>query len=229
MAAKKKKQQGFGPAIFILGGTAVLLVAWYAYQVYVHFTETDEPRARAEREAPPEPGAALKIQAEKESFRAEDVVKCEVIGAEYLTQNGEPLKKADVPRLLNLPDDAEPEAVRQRCIDFSKAAAKMERLSHHTHHIMVCGGSHFEAEDNSKYTIRPDPKGRGVTQTVTAALPKNLLIGRGRSVIIDEWQVHNMGDGCVIIGVTPARAAQGLGGRKGKFFNEALKVFRTGN
>lgn len=219
MAAKRTKSESFGPAIYILGTAAAVLLSWYAYQVFVHFTEEEPPRA--ERKA--KPGSALLIMAMDEKFDAEDVIKCEMMESEYLALNGEPLEDADVRRLLNLPDDAVSQTVRRRCVDFAKAVAEMNKLSRHTLHVMVCQGSFFRVGNDDRYTIRPDPKGRGVIQTVTQTLPKNLSVTKGRSAIVDEWQVHNMGDGCVIVGDSAAKEAKSQTRRKGVFIAGAFK------
>lgn len=180
------------------------LVGWYAYQLAFEFKRAEvqqfERAVAAGAKSLTDRAKTLADRALKEGFSVKDFDACQSIVSQYRSPLGTVLRNINIRELVNLPKTATKEDIQERCVEFAKVVSDMEELSHHNLHMMVCAGSFFRVSEVDGRTIAPDPKGRGVLQTITETLPEALPIRPGRSKILNQWQVHNMGDGCIVIG-----------------------------
>jgi hypothetical protein len=192
--------------MLLIGGGVliVVLLGWYGYTLLSEFNRAE---MRAFEKAVAEGAESLKTRAQelaeraaKEGFAVGSVDACQSIVSQYRSPLGNVLRNINVRELVNLPKTATKEDVQERCIEFAKAVEQMKKLSYQNLHMMVCAGSYFQISETDRRTITPDPKGRGVLQTITDTQPEAVAIRPGRSKILNQWQVYNMGDGCVIVG-----------------------------
>lgn len=184
---------------WVFGIPAAILVGWYAYTLAFHFDQTGMEKM----EAGLKKGIAnLADRALKEGFSAEEVDKCQNMMKEYTTPKGWFYSDADIYELVGLPRDASQEQMNERCIYYAKAVASMENLAHHTRHAFVCGTSLLDVWGDSRYYLKPDPEGRGAIQNLDPRGERLIEIPRGASTIVSTWQIYNVGDGCIIVGLS---------------------------
>ena len=189
--------------LWVLGIPAAILIGWYAYTLAFHFNQP----AMTRMEAGIKRGIAdLTDRALKEGFRAEEVDKCQNMIKEYTTPKGWFYSDADIHQLVGLPREATQQQMNDRCIYYAKAVATMEKLAHHGRHAFVCGASLLDVGGGGQYYIKADPEGRGAVQSLDPRGEKLVEIPRQTSTIINTWQVYNVGDGCVIVGLSKASA-----------------------
>jgi len=140
-------------------------------------------------------------QAKLEGFQIEDVDKCTEIEDQYMLPQGVVFTDLTKRQLVGLPPTATLKEVNARCIIFAKVVMRMEKLSHHDRHVFVCQGASFSNDESGRFTIIADPKGRGVIESF-GGNKKLIKIPRGSHALVREWQIFNLGDGCVIIGLS---------------------------
>lgn len=150
--------------------------------------------------------ANLAERALKEGFQAEEVDKCQNMMKEYTTPKGWFYSDADIYQLVGLPRSASQQQMNERCIYYAKAVANMEKLAHHGRHAFVCGTSLLDVGNDGRYYLKPDPQGRGAIQNLDPHGDRLVEIPPGTSTIISFWQIYNVGDGCIIIGLSKASA-----------------------
>ena len=186
---------------WLLGLPVIAILGWYAYTVA--FTLEKEAMTQMEADMKREL-ALLAERAVKEGFRPEDVNKCKKMLEEYTTPKGWYYSADDLHALVGLPKNATQEQMDERCIYYAKAVAKMEKMSHHTRHVFVCGDSMLDVGNKGRFFIKADPKGRGALQNFDRGSDKLVRVRRGQNTLIRQWQIHNVGDGCLIIGLSKA-------------------------
>lgn len=211
MAEATKKKSLKGPMVIlgvVLGIPVIGLLGWYAYTVVFELNKPQmtkfekELAVKAKKLA--KKAAALADRAIREGFAVEKVGSCHKVTDQYITPQGWILTDAKLHQLVGLPARATKQQMEERCIAFAKAVAEMEKLSHHTRHVFVCPGAYFEVAGSQKYRIVPDPNGRGIVQNITNNRDRLQAIKPGKSVLINQWQVYNIGDGCIIVGLSKA-------------------------
>src|SRR5690606_32817488 len=96
---------------------------------------------------------------------------------------------------------ASDDQVKERCVQFAKAVAKMQQMSHHTRHVYICQTAQFAVDKAGNYFLTADPQGRGVVENF-GSQAKLTPIGKDQSILLRGWQIYNQGDGCLIIGMS---------------------------
>ncbi len=197
---QKKKKVSFwisGAATrvyLVLGIPAFALLAWYGYTVASELnkpamTEFEDKLAQKMN----------KLMEKKVTLKHYDA--CENMMEEYITPKGWNYSAAALHELVGLPKNSTEQQLEDRCIYYAKVVNGMERLSHHTRHVFVCKGSYLDVGKSGKQYIKADRKGRGAMVSVTGK-EELLPITPGESTIFKFWQVYNVGDGCIIIGLS---------------------------
>ena len=143
----------------------------------------------------------LASRAIKEGFRTKNVDACQNMIDAYTTPAGWHYTDQALHTLVGLPATVTKEVLDERCIDFAKAVAEMQKMSHHTRHVFVCGESAFE-EESGKYHIKADPGGRGAIQNMSTSKDELIEIPRGQSTVFRLWQLYNFDDECIIVGLS---------------------------
>jgi len=185
---------------WIAGIPAVALLGWYAYTVAY---ELNRPAmARLETFVTKGQSAGPTALPAEEEYRAEDVDRCRNMIAEYTTPKGWYYADADIYQLVGLPRESTREQLNARCIYYAKAVAGMERLAHHIRHAYVCRDSMLDVSGNGSYYIKADPQGRGAIRNLDASGEKLVGVPKGSTTVINSWQVYNVGDGCIIVGLS---------------------------
>ena len=114
-------------------------------------------------------------------------------------------------QLVGLSKFASDEQVTERCIQFAKAVAKMEAMSHHLRHVYVCQKAQFNADKSGRYFLTADAEGRGVVENLSGrAILHPIQVGE--SILLRGWQIYNQGDGCVIVGMSKSGTFSFRGG-----------------
>ena len=184
---------------WLFGIPIVGILIWYSYTVVFELNKPAMTKMESEMK---QNIANLTERAIKEGFRAEDVDNCQNMIKEYTTPKGWNYSGAEMHQLVGLKANATKEEMDERCVYYAKAVAKMEKMSHHTRHVFVCGKSILDVGGNGRFFIKPDPKGRGLMQNFAKNRDKLIKIRKGASTVLDYWQIHNVGDGCIIVGLS---------------------------
>lgn len=215
MAKKAKKDKGDGkkklPMSFILtlvglvGLPLVGFLGWYVLTVILDVsgskTTAEGMIAAQVKSAQESIKKSLKARATKEGFDVQQVEGCSQIQDQYRVPLGYVFTEFSLNQLLGLPRMATDKQVQERCIIFAKVVKRMEKLAHHDRHVFVCPGGQFTTDETGRYLLEPDPKGRGVVEIINGA--KNFIeIARHAHILLRQWQVYNLGDGCVVIGMS---------------------------
>lgn len=175
---------------------AAVLLGWYGYTVAYEFKNPAMARTEAGlKKSPTAPPF-------KEDYRAEEVDRCKNMIQEYTTPKGWFYADADIYQLVGLPRESTQRQLNERCIFYAKAVAGMERLAHHIRHAFVCRDSMLDVSGNGRYYIKADPQGRGAISNMDASGDKLVDVPKGATTIIKSWQVYNVGDGCIIVGLS---------------------------
>ena len=143
----------------------------------------------------------VKERAREEGFSVEDVDSCREVEKQYTMAQGVLVTKFTERQLLGLPMSAGMEDILERCILFAKIVGRMERLAHHDRHVFMCEGAEFTADESGRFRILPDIQGRGLIESLSGQ-ERLIKIPRGSHKLIRHWQVFNIGDGCVVIGMS---------------------------
>ena len=214
MARKQKKKASFWRskeakrAYWVFGIPCVLLIAWYAYTVAFELNKPAMSRMEADLKA----GIAnLAERALREGFRTENVDACRNMVDEYTTPKGWFYSPAELFQLVGLSRDATVDEMNERCIFFAKVVAEMQKMSRHDRHVFVCGESIFDVGQEGKYYIKADPQGRGAIRKFDENAEQLLTIPKNQTAIVKNWQIYNVGDGCIIVGLSKAGVFRMLG------------------
>jgi len=210
-AAGRKKPSGNGkkglPKSFFWGIAlifvvpAVGLLGWYAYQVMGHVAQEQQAKLDKKAMELAAKANAFAKRAAREGFKVQDYDVCAQIKEQYRIPAGIVYTEFTQRQLVGLPKFASDEQVTDRCIQFAKAVAKMETMSHHARHVYVCQKAQFNADKSGRYFLTADPEGKGVIETLGGAA-KLHAIPSGQSILLRGWQIYNQGDGCIIVGMS---------------------------
>ena len=187
--------------IFVVPATALL--GWYAYQVLGHVAEDQQAALDKRAAALAAKANAFAKRAAKEGFQVKDFDACAQIREQYRIPAGIVYTEFTQRQLVGLSKFASDEQVTERCIQFAKAVAYMEKLSHHARHVYVCQKAQFNADKSGRYFLTADPDGNGVIENL-GKVKSMKPIPKGQSILLRGWQIYNQGDGCIIIGMSKA-------------------------
>jgi len=190
----------------LLGIILFLMLGAYGYTLLTEYKseemEAMEKAVRKKAKALAGEAAALAERAIREGFKPEEVKNCRNVVTQYQTPDGWEQTDRKVNMLIGIRASSSHQDMEERCIYFAKVVAAMERVSHHERHVFVCGESTFNVSGAAKLEIRPDPKGRGVIHNMEGKRDDLLLIKPGRSTVLQHWQLFNVGDGCMVVGMS---------------------------
>ena len=186
-------------AYVVLGVPVVLLLSWYAYTVVFEFNKPEMKKFESEMASTIKDIATRAI---KEGFQTKNVNVCQNMIDQYATPAGSSYTSETLHTLVGLPVTASKDELSERCVDFAKAVAEMEKMSHHSRHVIVCGESIFEADSSYKYYIMADPGGGGAIENVSTGKDRLIEIPRGESTVFNMWQLYNFDDQCIIVGLS---------------------------
>ena len=155
----------------------------------------------------------LKDRADKEGFDVDNVLGCASIEDQYRVPLGFVFTKYTTRQLVGLPKTATDEQVQERCVLFAKVVERMEKMSHHDRHVFVCDGAQFTTDEAGRYMIVPDPEGRGVIEVIGG---KKYMVKMAphSQTLVKQWQIYNIGDGCMVVGMSKAGVFNFSGGVK---------------
>ena len=155
----------------------------------------------------------LKERASKEGFEVDNVLGCASIEDQYRVPLGFGHTDFTTRQLVGLPTTATETQVQERCVVFAKVVERMEKMSHHDRHVFVCEGAQFTTDEAGRYMLVPDPKGRGVIEIIGGK--KNLIdMAPHSQALIKQWQIYNIGDGCIVVGMSKVGIFNFSGGVK---------------
>ncbi len=140
-------------------------------------------------------------RAKKEAFSLKRVDACKIMASEYYLPETIQINDALDREIVGLSKRATEEALIERCILYAKIVNRMEKLSHHHRHIVMCGGAEFTSDESGRFKILADPEGRGLIESFSG-LTKLVEIPKGSHKLIRQWQVFNIGDGCIVVGIS---------------------------
>jgi hypothetical protein len=207
---KKSKKKGLPRSFYIIFGVmfvlpAIGLIAWYVMTVSLAVTGSEmsaseliASRVVKAREAMRDKMSERAIQ---EGFSLAKVDSCSGIEDQYLIPQGVVYTEFTTKQLLGLPKTATGSQIRERCILFAKIVARMEKLAHHDRHVFVCEGMYFAPDTSGNFLLYADKKRRGVVESFHGK-KKLIPIPRGSHKLVHQWQVFNVGDGCIVIGLS---------------------------
>lgn len=202
-AAKKKKSfwksREAKKAYWVFGAPALMILVWYGYILATEVGNAPKIDASINLDM-----FNLPEVAKKEGFKVADFNKCQNIVDEYTTPKGWNYSKEAVHQLVGLPATATQAQMNERCILYAKVINEMRKTSLHTRHVFVCGGSALDISGPGDFFIKPDPKGRGALQNMEKRAEGLLKISKGQSAVLRSWHVYNVGDGCLIVGLSKA-------------------------
>ncbi len=214
--AKKAKEKSEGgkkgmPLSFILalvglvGLPLLVFLGWYVLTVVLDVSGSSQTAegmiVKQVSKAQEAIRKGLVERANKEGFNVDNVEGCAQIKDQYRVPLGYVFGDFSLSQLVGLPKTATDEQVQERCIVFAKVVERMEKLAHHDRHVFVCVGGQFTTDEAGRYMMIPDPQGRGVIESVNGV--KSLVkIARGAHILLRQWQVFNLGDGCIVVGMS---------------------------
>ena len=202
---KPQKKGGFWASkdakrlYLVFGIPVVLLLSWYTYTVVFEFNKPEMKKFEADLT---ETIQDIASRAMKEGFLVKNVDTCQDMIDEYTTPAGWHYTDEALHTLVGLPATASKEALAERCVVYAKAVAEMQKMSHHTRHVFVCGESRFEADSGGKFYIKADPGGRGAIENMSTGRDELIEIPRGESTVFQRWQLHNVDANCIIVGLS---------------------------
>lgn len=198
----------------------VAALGWYAYTVANEYMSKEiEELAAVLAKALAGEADALAKRANREGFKVEEVRNCPNVVSQYQTPEGWVRTDRKVNMLIGIPASSSHDAMEERCIYFDKVVAAMERVSHHDRHVFVCGKSTFEVTGGGTFKIRPDPEGRGVIHNLEGKTNDLLLIQPGQTTVLTQWLLFNVGDGCIIVGMSQIAGTFEMSGRVARVKN----------
>lgn len=186
---------------WVVGIPAAILLGWYGFTVAHELTKSTVALGEA-----PTPTKVRSLGSTalppQEEYRPEEVDRCRNMIQEYTTPKGWYYADADIYELVGLPRTSTQAQLNNRCVYYAKAVAGMERLAHHIRHAYVCRDSMLDVSGNGRYYIKADPQGRGAIRNLDATGDALVEIPKGSTTVINAWQVYNVGDGCIIVGLS---------------------------
>jgi hypothetical protein len=185
---------------WVAGIPAAILLGWYAY--FLAFEFNSQTVTRPEAILTKGYSGIRPALPSQEEYRAEEVDRCKNMIQEYTTPKGWFYADADIYELVGLPRESTREQLNARCIYYAKAVAGMERMAHHIRHAFVCRDSILDVSGNGRYYIKADPLGRGAIRNLDLSGEKLVEVPEGTTTVIKSWQVYNVGDGCIIVGLS---------------------------
>ncbi len=195
-------------AYVLFGLPALALLGWYFYTVAHEFKEPEvtamEKAVAAKARQLAKEAAELAKKAAKENFKPEEVDNCRNVVEQYVTPERWTPTDDKMNELIGLPKLATKQERDERCIYFAKTVAEMEKMSHHSHHVFVCGGAIFKISGKRFFFIRPDHEGRGAVHNLEGRQLTLIPIEPGQSTVFRYWQIFNAGDGCIVVGMSRA-------------------------
>ncbi len=200
MAQKKSAKKGMGASfyvtlVFLIVLPAFGLVGWYLLAVTESQKAAGDLLAQARSVT-----SKLVDRAVREGFSMEDFDECKKMESHFKTALSYDFDEKSRRKMLGLSADASDENIQERCVVFAKIVSNMEKLTHHDRHVFVCQGASFNA-DNDVYKLIPDAEGKGAIEIDTGA--KTFIpIKPHRFILKEIWQVYNVGDGCLVIGMS---------------------------
>ena len=193
-------RKGYGIGFYI-AVTVLLILPGIAIIVWYVLPVTDAEKATAELlEQARVAAIAIAERAAAEGFLVDDFDECGKLGDHFKTGVGIDLSQKARRRLLGLSTKASADQELERCVVFAKVVSAMERLAHHDRHTFVCQGAEIVSEDGA-YKIRPEENGRGVIELDVGA-KRFIPIPKYKHILIEGWQLFNMGDGCLVAGMS---------------------------
>ncbi len=208
--AKKKKSGGLPKSfvyalIFLVIIPMVLFIGWYVLTVVLEVSGSQQTAESMVADQVKKAQQAVKNKiverAKQENFQVDEFEACTQIEDQYRLPVGYVYTDLTQRQLLGLPATATEEQMRERCVIFAKVVTQMEQLAHHDRHVFVCQGAEFATDESGQFVMLADPKGRGVI--LQSGQQKKLQpIPRGSHTLIRSWQVYNLGDGCLVIGMS---------------------------
>lgn len=215
---KKKKglPKSFYAGIFIVFVLPlVALLGWYAYQVLGHVSKGSQEALDKRAQELAKQTSAFANRAAKEGFKVQDFDACAKIREQYKIPAGVVYTEFTQRQLVGLSKFASDEQVKERCVQFAKAVAKMQQMSNHTRHVYICQTAQFAVDKAGNYFLTADPQGRGVVENF-GSNAKLTPIDKDQSILMRGWQIYNQGDGCLIIGMSKTGIFTFSGGMKMK-------------
>ncbi len=203
---KAKSQTGLYIILALIVGFPVIgLVSWYVITAVLSVSGSDLSAREMIAFGIENVETALQNEAlnrsRTEGFSLGEVERCQGITGQYQNNGGEMSEERLVRTLIGLPGSASETEVYERCVLFAKVVKRMEKLAHHNRHLYMCGAAEFSADESQRFRIMPDPRGRGLIESMPGR--KALIpIPKGTHKLIRQWQVFNMGGGCLIIGIS---------------------------
>ena len=213
MAKKKSKKKSLGAGFYVSLAVLIVLpvvslIGWYLVTVTESERAAEDLLAQAQ-----EATNELIERGIAEGFSIADYDKCQEMESHFKTALNFDFNDDARRRLIGLPTDASDDDMQERCVVFAKVVAKMEKLTHHDRHVFVCQGANFSA-DNDAYKLFPDADGQGVVE-IDTGVETFIPIKPHRFILKEIWQVYNVGDGCLVVGMS----------RKGNFsYTGTVKV-----
>lgn len=195
--------------IFALIGLVVMpltiFIGWYVLTVVLEVSGSKQTAegmvAQSVLDAKQAVKRQLEERAKKEGFSIDNVEGCSKIQDQYKVPLGFVFTEFSKRQLVGLPKTSTDDQVQERCILFAKVVERMESLAHHDRHVFVCQGSQFTTDEAGRYMLLPDAKGRGVIEVVGGA-KKLIKIPRHSHTLLKQWQIYNIGDGCMVVGMS---------------------------
>ncbi len=185
---------------WVFGIPVFLLLSWYSYNVAFEFNRPAMSQFEKDVKVTV---TNLAERALREGFATEQVNHCRRMAEAYTTPKGWHYSDAKLYQLVGLSPDATVEQMNERCIYFAKAVAQMQKMSHRIRHAFVCGDSILDIGNKGRFYFKADPQGRGVLRRFDPRQGERLVaIPKGESTVVLHWQIYNVGDGCVIAGLS---------------------------
>ncbi len=186
---------------WVVGIPAAILLGWYGFTVAHELTKSTAALGGAAIPTKVVPLGAT-VRPIQEEYRPEEVDRCRNMIQEYTTPKGWFYADADIYELVGLPRTSTQAQLNDRCIYYAKAVARMESMAHHIRHAYVCRDSMLDVSGNGRYYIKADPQGRGAIRNLDMTGDAVVDIPKGTTTVIKSWQVYNVGDGCIIVGLS---------------------------
>ncbi len=206
MAKKKSQSKGLIIAFVVLIVLpSIAFIGWYGVTAGLQSSgssmSAEEAMANEFKKAQEALRAKIVERANEEGFQVDSFDACDAIEDQYRLPSGYVFTDFTRRQLVGLKPTATEEQVRERCVIFAKVVARMQKLAHHDRYVFVCEGAEFKTDEAGKYRLIADENGKGVIE-VKAGLRKLVPIRRHSHILIGTWQVYNLGDGCVVIGMS---------------------------
>ncbi len=216
MAKKKGMGKGFIVSVVVLIVLPVVgLLGWYFLEAGLQMSGSSmsaEQALMSEINKAKEAMAhEIAERAGSEGFQVGDFDNCSQIEDQYRIPQGYVFTEFSRRELVGLSKNATDEEVQERCVIFAKVVARMEQLAHHDRHVFVCQGSEFKTDEAGRYRLIADPAGKGVIE-IKGGTKKLTPIKRYNHILLGAWQIYNLGDGCLVIGMSKSGVFSFSGG-----------------